>query len=240
MAKNKNQKQTVSPAPSKGILIAAIVIVLLALLLILWKLLFSTSRVAEAPKAEMPVQDMMEKDAPVMLEEPIIEEEVSAPLDEAMEGSVMTDETVAVIKKVPYVTAENFVNQYFGAYNEQDFEKACGMMDQDKCNANRPQAVVRFAQEFEKMQNGYESVRLWKSQLVPADFHSQVVCVENKYKYKDDLEDKEVIEIMSFYVNEREDSTYEISSRVCESKTFSDGRAGECPFEAIQKFCVAE
>jgi hypothetical protein len=236
MSTNKKQD------PKKSSLRLFVIIFLAGILIlggafVFWKM-FSVSEIPDdSLTKEVVVLDEVEMDSPVLVNEPALEEVASPFSENTEEGAVVLP---VGVKRVSYTTAENLVNQYFKSYNEQDFKKACSMMDQDKCNADRPQAVLRFAEEYGKMEKGYESVRLWSSKFMPEDFHSQVVCVENKYRYKDDLEQKEVIETMSFYVVEREDGSDEISQRVCESKILSDGREGNCPVEAVKKFCVGE
>lgn len=126
--------------------------------------------------------------------------------------------------------AEGVVQQFFVAYNREDFETACDVIADTKCDATSAADVTRFSQEFDKLQNGYNRVKIWTPEVV--DFEKDVVCVQYDYKYVFDINEKNIQETFSFYV-EGED----VTARVCEQKLV-DGEVADCPIEAKRNFCV--
>lgn len=153
---------------------------------------------------------------------------------EMMNDDVVTsdDNETGIVEEVKGNTSgksADIVRNYFKAYNGGEFDVACDVISNDKCNAKNPGDVSRFAQEFNKMNSGYENLNFWVADST--DFHSDVICVEYDYTYKT-APTVQLHEIMSFYVSEGK-----ISSRVCEGKT-ADGSPINCPIISKRDFCL--
>lgn len=74
---------------------------------------------------------------------------------------------------------------------------------------------------------------------IVSDSGREVVCVKYAYTYKEDLNPKQVWEILSYYIEAVPGNAdrIQIAARVCEKK-YKDG-TGErpCPVEAIKPYC---
>ncbi|MCF7846787.1 MAG: hypothetical protein K9M51_01885 [Candidatus Gracilibacteria bacterium] len=131
------------------------------------------------------------------------------------------------------------VERYFEAYNTREFQRACAMLSGRKCDPQSRAGVERFAEEYDKLVDGYDEVYVWLPSI-PDDFHSEVVCVQYEYQYKNDPNTKTVQEVMSYYVRPREDGYREITARVCEQKFLNEVQEVDCPLIANRRFCVEE
>jgi|GEM_PF-1949023 hypothetical protein len=129
------------------------------------------------------------------------------------------------------------VQRFFTAYNAQNFETACRLLDPAKCNPESPYAVARLSQEYNKMVDGYENWNFWLAENTD-NFHSDVVCVKYSYQYKDDIKNKQVHERLSFYVRRDENGNDRIYNRVCEKKFAQDAGDMPCPILSRRDFCL--
>lgn len=128
-------------------------------------------------------------------------------------------------------TAVSLVEDFFKAYNAKNFAHACDVMVDSKCDADRPNAVKRFSDEYFKMTNGYEGVAVRMSPIKNYKDYS-IVCAEYDYTYKADTETKKINEVLSVYVRDGK-----IIHRVCESKTAGE-TSYDCPVLSAVDFCL--
>ena len=128
------------------------------------------------------------------------------------------------------------VKKYFRLYNAKEFQAACALLPDNKCNEDNPPDVTRFSEEGEKQVNGYEDLKFWMASS-PEDIEEDVVCVKYSFKYKFDAKDKNIYETMSFYVGETEEGRKEITARICEKKTIDDVGETPCPIVSRRDFC---
>lgn len=135
------------------------------------------------------------------------------------------------------LTAMELVERYFEAYNNRAFRRACAMLTNRKCDPQSRAGVARFAEEYDKLVDGYDEVYVWVPSI-PDEFHSEVVCVQYEYQYKNDPNTKTVQEVMSYYIRPREDGYHEITARVCEQKLLNGTEEVDCPLIATRRFCV--
>lgn len=152
--------------------------------------------------------------------------------DTAEEGIFLTPEEPET--SLPVQT----VIKYFEHLNAEDFESACAALSDEKCHSENEGDIIAFSGEPKKFVNGYENIEIWEPVLSEA-FHSELVCVKYSYQLRDDITPQEdVWEVLSFYLDTREDGSWEITARVCEKK-YKDGFGnGTCPFPARKTFCV--
>ncbi len=122
------------------------------------------------------------------------------------------------------------VETFFDSYNDEDFETACDIIVDTKCDATSYGSVSRLGEEFQKLDGGYQNLVLRK--VDAPDFHSDVVCVEYDYRYSNSSNPDLIHEIMSFYVLDDK-----ITYRICEEKSRGDEKL-ECPIASRRDFCL--
>lgn len=123
------------------------------------------------------------------------------------------------------------VKGYFDAFNRGNMYAVCDTLSDSKCVAENPIDIARAQSLKNNLVNGYENLHLWDSER-DEDFHSDVVCVQYDYTYKNDTNQKKITELMSYYVQDGE-----ITARVCESVLF-DGEKADCPVLSARDFCL--
>lgn len=124
------------------------------------------------------------------------------------------------------------VSSYFDAFNRNDMSTACDIIDKSRCNTENSVDIRRFESLRKNMVSGYENVHLWMSDTAEG-FHSDVVCVQYDYTYKNDRNAKKVTELLSYYV--KDDA---ITARVCEKMTFDGEIEVPCPILSKTDFCL--
>lgn len=126
------------------------------------------------------------------------------------------------------------VQEYFNAYNQGNMYTACDHISDNRCNAENPVDLARFQSLRDNLVGGYQNLHLWESDQ-DQDFHSDVVCVQYDYTYANDLNQKKVTEVLSYYVNDGK-----ITARVCEKMTFDGETENECPILSARDFCLSQ
>ena len=176
-------------------------------------------------------------------EEPVLQETVPF---QAKEKEILKKEEVAPPLKSEQPLADTqdlsslaLVKKYFRLYNTKEFQAACALLPDSKCNEDNPPDVTRFSEESGKQVNGYEDLKFWMASI-PEDVEKDVVCIQYSFKYKFDAKDKKIQEIMSFYIGETEEGKKEIIERVCEKKTIDDTGETPCPTISKRDFCRAD
>ncbi len=126
--------------------------------------------------------------------------------------------------------SEKLVQTFLSEYNHKRFKDACDIIVDTKCDDRIKGSVIRFGEEFEKMDGGYQNISV--HQVDVPDFHSDIICVEYDYRYKASTNPNLIHEVMSFYVQDGK-----ITYRICEGKT-RDGVNIGCPIQARRDFCL--
>lgn len=130
----------------------------------------------------------------------------------------------------PKTDSEQLVYTFLTDYNQKKFTEACDILVDTKCDATSEGSVTRFGEELEKMKNGYQNISV--RQIEVPDFHSDIVCVEYDYRYKESSNTNPIHETMSFYVQDGK-----ITYRICENKT-RNGEEIACPIRSRRDFCL--
>lgn len=152
------------------------------------------------------------------------------PEPKIIEKPVIKLDTPNGVVASPMTKSEELVYTFLTDYNQKNFEEACGILVDTKCDATSEGSVTRFGEELEKMKNGYQNISV--RQVEVPDFHSDIVCVEYDYRYKESSNTNPIHETMSFYVQDGK-----ITYRICENKT-RDGETIACPIESRRDFCL--
>ena len=128
------------------------------------------------------------------------------------------------------------VKSYFATQNSKKYSLACSLLPKKKCDSDNGEDISKFSGESMKYINGYENIKIWDPEI--PDNKSMIICAKYSYILKSDLNPNEITEILSFYLDKREDSEWEMTSRVCEKK-FKEGKGIiNCPHPASKQYCI--
>lgn len=131
------------------------------------------------------------------------------------------------------------VKAYFAALSQWSYASACSYLSPTQCTPTNENSVASFSKEYKKLRKWYEFLSI-KDFGIMSPSGKDVVCVKYAYTYKDDVNPKQVWEILSFYVEPSvvDPNRLQISARVCEKK-YKDGLwERPCPVQAAQLYCT--
>jgi len=134
------------------------------------------------------------------------------------------------------MTPVEVVQSYFELQNTLRFREACSLLEKQDCDSQNGKSIEEFSNGRSTYVNGFENITIWTPNKQPE--YEQVVCAKYSYLLKADANPKTVTEIMSFYLRNREDNEWEITTRTCEKKHKEDRGERDCPYPASVKYCI--
>lgn len=111
------------------------------------------------------------------------------------------------------LNAIEIVEKYFNTQNSNKFSIACSLLPKIKCDSANGIKISEFSKESMKYINGYEDIKIWEPKM--AENKSEIICAKYSYILKSDTNPSRVTEILSVYLDKREDNEWQITSRVC-------------------------
>jgi hypothetical protein len=127
------------------------------------------------------------------------------------------------------------VYAYFDTLNKGEFREACSLRPKLKCDSENGEKIIEFSKEPLKYVNGYENLAVWQPSV--SNVSSEIICAKYSYLLKADSNPQNVWEVVSFYMDRREDGEWEATSIACEKK-FKEGTGDRiCPVVASRNYC---